>query len=259
MSKRIHYVLAILSILLVSLTVQTLTPVVGLNLSVDDPENDVFRAYVNIDEMSQELSRGNFHDEIDIVKLNVSNQIFNLTFAGYINDWVSNGYADTSAQIILHPDFNMTLYIQGNITYPYYSILYQNFTSSFFPYTSLGFHAFFIYVIDIETIVFWNETAGWVSDESYAEDIGYVSDKSIIADVPLGAYDIPDNVTCIAMTTYAEQLSMVEFLLYGDIAPNEYDLYPSEDDVIPSYNVFILVGLLFGISLIIIRKHIKRK
>ena len=255
MSKRIYYIFAILSILFLSLTFQTFTPAVGLYASVDDPENDVYCTHII--GQDYEMTKGDFHDEIDIVKLNITEQFFNLTFVGNITDWVGTEPHYTAALIILHTDFKG---LDQEPTYPYYSILYQNHSVTGQGADYLGFHVFFTYVLDESTRLYWNETAEWVSNTSLASDIGSASDKSIIADVPKDAYTIPDYIDYIALSVHSVYYPspIEEFIEYLDFAPNKYDPFASEDKI-PSYNLFIVVGLLFGISLIIIKKQIKRK
>ena len=139
------------------------------------------------------MFQGDFHDEIDIVGLDVTGQHFNLTFAADMSNWNHTH----SAIIILHPDFKG---LEQEPTYPYYTVLYQN--HSMFGYEGLDFHVFFTYVTGPSTEQYWNETTGWVSSAFSASDIGYASDKSIIADVPTEAYTIPDDIDCIAVSTY---------------------------------------------------------
>ncbi|MFX1409174.1 MAG: hypothetical protein ACFFA6_02390 [Promethearchaeota archaeon] len=255
MSKRIYYILAILSILSLSLTVQTFTPVVGIYMSVDDPENDVY--YIHITETDYEMTKGNYHDEIDIVKLNITGQFFNLTFAGNMADWVVGTGPYMAALIMLHPDFPG---FEQEQTFPYYLILYENHTVTGTGDEYLGYHVFFTYVIDEYNQLYWNETTGWVSSNTLALDIGSASGKSIIADVPTNAYTIPDDVDIIATSVRSEFLFYTdEIFEYLDIAPNKYDPFAGNGDEIPSYNIFIVVGVLFGISLIIVKKHIKKK
>ncbi|MFX1322884.1 MAG: hypothetical protein ACFFAQ_14700 [Promethearchaeota archaeon] len=255
MSKKSYYLFAVLSIVLLSLTFQTFTPVVGIYMSVDDPENDVHYIHIIGDDYDQ--TKGDFHDEIDIVKLNISEQFFNLTFAGNMADWVVGTGPYMAALIILHPDFQG---FNQEPTYPYYSILYENHsvTGQYDEY--LGYHVFFTYVIGEYNQLYWNATTGWVSSTALASDIGSASGKSIIADVPTNAYIIPDDIDIIAMSVYSEFLFFTDELFeYIDIAPNKYDPFASDGGGIPSYNLFIIVSILLGISLIIIKKQFKSK
>ena len=253
MSKKIYYSLAFLSILLLSLIQHTITPVVGLNTTVNDAENDVY--YVSLTAEGENIKKGNYHDEIDIVKFEINNQNLNLTFAGNINDWEGADDVITEAVMVLHPNFDMELYKEGNMTYPYYAIYYDNWSQS------LGYRVIFAHVYEYlgdEDREFWNETAGWVSNNTLALDIGSASDKSIIANVPPKAYNITNNTTYIAQSIHIKY-SPSEIKYYIDIAPEEYMLLEETEEVIPGYNLFIIVGVLVGISLIIVRKHIKRK
>ncbi|MFX1314956.1 MAG: hypothetical protein ACFE9T_03770 [Promethearchaeota archaeon] len=256
MSKRIYYILAILSILSLSLTVQTLTPALGIYMSIDDPENDVYYIHVRGYE-DYDRTKGDYHDEIDIVKLNITGQFFNLTFAGDIADWVVGPGPYMAALIILHPDLPN---LNQEPTYPYYTILYENHSVTGQWDEYLGYHVFFTYVIDENTEQYWNATTGWVSTTALASDIGSASGKSITADVPTSAYTIPNNIDIVAISVRSEFLFLIdETFEYIDFAPNKYDPFAGNGDQIPSYNLFIVVGLLFGTSLIIVKKHIKKK
>ena len=248
MSKRIYYIFAVLSIVLLSLTLQTFTPVLGLNAIETDPENDVYR--IHMTESSQDISKGDYHDEIDIVKLEINGQTVNLTFAGNITDWQYSDSIETRAIIVLHEDFTSL----EDMTYPYYAILYDNWT-----YYALGYRVFLTYETEFDTD-YW-DGSGWAATEDLAVEVGSASDKSIVANVSSGAFIIPDNITFLAQALRIEFIGIFpeeEVILYTDIAPNKYDPLASEDKI-PSYNLFIVVGLLFGISLIIIKKQIGKK
>jgi len=246
MSKRIHYIFAVLSIVLLSLTLQTFTPVLGLNAIETDPENDVYRIHAT--ESSQDISKGDYHDEIDIVKLEVNGQNINLTFAGNMVDWQSNDSFYTQAIIILHPDFKSL----EDMTYPFYALIYDNFSSY-----GLGFKVFFTNQTEFDDEEYW-DGSGWIGSPSSAIEVGNASEKSITAYVPPAAYTIPDDITFLAEALILEEIGYYEAFAYADIAPNKYDPFASEDKI-PSYNLFIVVGLLFGISLIIIKKQIGKK
>ena len=249
MSKRVYYMFTILSIILLSLTLQSITPVLGLNVIITDPENDVYRLHVT--PSSQDVSKGDYHDEIDIVKLEINGQFVNLTFAGNIADWESNDSVQTEAEIMLHENFTGS-YMESLMIYPYYLIYYDNWTNF-----ELGYRVFFVLKIeDSPWRLFWNGSE-WVADEDEAMDIGSASDKSIVANVPPGAFVIPDNITYIAASGCNEAIGMYEMIGYSDIAPNKYDPLASNGGEIPSYNLFIVVGFLVGVCLIIIRKQIK--
>ena len=88
------------------------------------------------------------------------------------------------------------------------------------------FHVFFTYVIDSNTEQYWNDTSGWVSSATSASDIGFASDRSIIADVPTEAYNIPDDIDCFAASVCFIAFFLIEDVYeYMDIAPNKYDPY----------------------------------
>jgi hypothetical protein len=257
MTKRICYIFAILSIVLLSLSLQSITPVLGLNATITDPENDVYRVkYVIVTPFGYGTSpnpaqQGDYHDEIDIVKFEINGQNMNLTFAGNIADWQSTGVYDTIAMMLLYPNFDMDLFPEEP-QYPYYVAYYQN-HSIYGP----DYKLVFVHNIDNETSLYW-EGVGWTDDQGSSANIGSASGKSIIANVPPGAYTIPDNVTYIVASEHDEYLGGSEGIAYLDVAPNEYEPWPdAAEDEIPSYNLIIMVGVLVGICLIIIKKKIK--
>ncbi|MFX1322883.1 MAG: hypothetical protein ACFFAQ_14695 [Promethearchaeota archaeon] len=250
MSKRVYYIFAVLSIVLLSLTLQTFTPVVGLNVILTDPENDVY--CIHYTESGQEISKGDFHDEIDIVKFEINEQTMNLTFAGNIADWQSSDSLDLSVEtwaiILLHPDFQ-GFDIQS---YPFYEIIYHNETIYLLDYRMI-----LTYVTEFDE-EYW-DGSGWTSDINLAVDVGSASGKSIIANVSTDALNITEDLTFIPQSTcYNSLMLQDEIIVYADFAPNKYDPFASDDEI-PSYNLFIVVGVLVGISLIIIKNQIKKE
>ncbi len=76
--------------------------------------------------------------------------------------------------------------------------------------------------------------------------------------VPPAAWTVPDNVTWYVDTIAGN--ADVDEILYADIAPDEYAQFPTGgDDAIPGYDLFIFIGALFGISIYVVIKRIKRK
>ena len=216
MSKKIYYVFGILAILSLSLMLQTFTTVVGLNLSVVDPENDVYYMhYKYTTPENMEIKKGDYHDEIDIIKLDVTGQHFNLTFAADITSW----NLTHQALIMLISDFNFQ-----QPPFPYYAISYENPND----YGLYEFHVFFLYVTGSyeEDREYWNNVTGWVSTPDLASDIGFSTDRSIIADAPTEAYLIPDDIDCVATASCLYAFFAIEDVYqYLDIAPNKYDPY----------------------------------
>ena len=270
MLKRNHYICIISSLVLFYLIFQTFTPVRGLTETKTDPENDVYRILYEetmivmgatpAPKISQiveppgnlDIKQGDYHDEVDIVKLEINGQNLNLTLAGNINDWVNDDNHSTRAFIFLYPDFNLEDFKQGIHPYPFYVASYQN-QSVYGP----GYKLLLFKDTDNETSYLW-DGAGWTLTKILSANIGYASGKSIIANVPSGAYIIPDNVSYFAWAVHENYGG--ERVTYIDVAPNEYSLWSvPQSETIPSYNIFIVVGLLFGISMFIVRKHIKRK
>ncbi|MFX1409886.1 MAG: hypothetical protein ACFFA6_06015, partial [Promethearchaeota archaeon] len=155
---------------------------------------------------SQELSKGDYHDEIDIVKLEINGQTMNLTFAGNIADWESNDVFQTEAQIMCHENFTGS-YLESLAVYPYYLIYYDNWTQH-----ELGYNVFFVQKIEGSPwMLFWNGS-DWVEDDREAMVIGSASDKSIIASVPPGALVIQESLTIIAASGCNEAIGMYEMI-----------------------------------------------
>ena len=58
----------------------------GINATISDTEDDVLRQCTSGD------TTGDFHDEIDIIKLTVAGKNVNLTVAGNLGQWNSSYY-----------------------------------------------------------------------------------------------------------------------------------------------------------------------
>ena len=148
----------------------------------------------------------------------------------------------------------MEIYKHGDEQYPKYAASYKNQTV-----TGPDYVLYFTKAVgpEVEDSLYW-DGVGWTTTISLSANIGSASGKSIIANVPLGAYTIPDNVSYLAWAVH--DTFGGERITFIDVAPDEYSLWCVPDSAaIPSYNIFIVVGLLFGISMFIARKHIKRK
>ncbi|MFX1417358.1 MAG: hypothetical protein ACFE9N_00410 [Promethearchaeota archaeon] len=228
------------------LLIQSFSPVNGLIEAKIDPENDVYYFH------NQNVQQGDFHDEIDIVSLEINGQNLNLSLAGNINGWVNNDTVDYIAHILLVENFEIDSYKQGELPYPYYIIRYVS-----LPYYYSGFKVLLYKMIGFLDFLFWTGS-GWSTNPDLAQEIGSISANSIIANVPIGAYTIAEDITFFAIIEH--MIFGSDTIYYMDIIPNEYSLWSvSVPESILSYNIFILTGLLFGISIIIIKNMMKEK
>lgn len=252
MIKRKYSILMVLGIILISLSFQNLTFVTGIDISITDPEDDVIKDF---------FYPGDYFNEIDIVKLEVEGQITNLTVAGNLTDWEGYYYSEQKkAQVMIFEDFDMDLYKKtGNFTYPYYSVDYQNWTISF-DYLDV----FFVKHIDeyLSHDEYWTGS-GYSPKEIEAQSVGNGSGSSIIGNVSMTDYIIPDNATIFAITTCGtlEIIDSTYYLhFYFDFAPDEFNPFKTGDgDKIPSYNLWIVAAAMIGISIYIVIKRMKRK
>lgn len=104
---------------------------------------------------------------------------------------------------------------------------------------------------------FWTGE-NWSEEQDQGQDIGLISDKSMLVNIPIDAYIIPDNLTYIAISMIMETKDFNDVVLYLDIAPEEYAPFDTSNGSIPSYELFFFIYAMIGISLIIIRKAIRK-
>ncbi len=100
----------------------------------------------------------------------------------------------------------------------------------------------------------WNGTA-WENSSTAtpANILSDVSQHSIIAYIPDAVEEIPSNMKCLLYTHFWQYPFDCE---YADFAP---DLSTTRGDKIPSYNLFILICVMIGISILLVRKRNKLK
>jgi len=253
MIKRKYSILMVLGIILISLSFQNLTFVTGIDISITDPEDDVYKDFFN---------PGGYFEEIDIIKLEVHEQITNLTVAGALSDWEGDYYAEQKrAQVMIFEDFDMDLYRKtGNYSYPYYSVDYENWTYYGLDYLDV----FFVKHIDEDQShdEYWTGS-GYSPYEIEAQSIGDGSGSSIIGNVSETDYTIPDTATIFALTTCAtlETIDSTIYIhFYFDFAPDEFNPFKTGDgDKIPGYNLWIVAVAMIGISIYVVIKRMKRK
>ncbi len=231
--KRKFYFITILSILLFLLTFQSMGIVTARTESFTDPEDDVYR----IDVQHNDFKKGDYHDEIDITSIAMVDNYFNATFAANFTG----------------PDIQCAFYLfehydPDNKTHFEYEIFAENSSVYFVHHVGTGL---------IQFLEVWTE-AGWSFNFNDGLIIGSIAGNLVEGTVPPAAWTVPDNVTWYVGSTAGNPL--VDVILYADIAPNEYEPFPTGgDDAIPGYDLFIFIGALFGISIYVVIKRIKRK
>ena len=235
--KRKFYFITILSILLFLLTFQSMGIVTARTESFTDPEDDVYR----IDVQHMDYKKGDYHDEIDITSIAMVDNYFNATFAANFEG----------------PDIECTFYLfehydPDNETLEY-GVSAVNSSAGFSGvYFEHYIPSGIIYFVEV-----WTGT-GWTFNILDGLNIGSMTGNLVEGTVPPAAWTVPDNVTWYVVSNAGNPL--VDVILYADIAPNEYEPFPTGgDDAIPGYDLFIFIGVLFGISIYIVIKRIKRK
>ncbi len=254
MTKKNYSLLIFFWIVLLFFTFQNIPLVKGLDATIFDSENDVFLI------VDDSVIQGDYHDEIDIVKLEFHGQDINLTFAGNTSDWKfsfvnENNIIDTVIFIMFYENFDMS---SDAMIFPDYYVYCRN-------WTGLGFEIFFINIIveinddDIffPEFYFWTGV-NWSEGQDQGQNIGLLSDKSMLASISIDAYLIPDNLTYIATSMIMEIKDLNDVVLYLDIAPEKYAPFDTSNGSVPSYELFIFICAMIGISLIIIRKAIRK-
>ncbi|MFX1321634.1 MAG: hypothetical protein ACFFAQ_08320 [Promethearchaeota archaeon] len=242
MPKR-NILLAVFGIL-VLLSVITFLPVAnGYNYIYIDAEDDVYQYCDSTDE----TDIGDYHDEIDIVKLNITGKYASFTVAGDLGDWDPHHHA----VIIFSSHFTYNGPHEGlSWRSPFYLIDYESpsFASLERAY-SLGGDG---YVYEV-----WNGTA-WENETTAtpANILNESSQHSIIAYIPDAVEEIPSDMKCI-LNTEVIPWFIPSDCWYEDIAP----ALPTAGGGgnIPGYNLFILFCVMIGITILLIRKRNKLK
>ena len=251
MFKKKYLILMILGFVFFFLSMQNFTFVFGITDTINDPENDVVKDFYH---------PGDYFDEIDITKLEVNDDILTLTVAGLLSDWEGYYYSEQKeAQIILIDNFDFDLYKKsGNISFPYYTITYTNWTST------IDFDVFFVKHLSETSKVYWTGS-DYSSNENSAMSIGTGVDSSIEGNLSKTDYTITTNTTYFA-TTSCVTMTMVDegvvIHFYFDFAPDEYLFNPfdtGDGKGIPGYELYIFLTTVLGISIFLIIKRIKRK
>ncbi|MFX0043881.1 MAG: hypothetical protein ACFE8L_13295, partial [Candidatus Hodarchaeota archaeon] len=222
---------------LILFSVISILPVVnGYDYIFDDAEDDVYQYCTD----TEETVIGDYHDEIDIVNLNITGKHASFTVAGNISDW--------------------------NIYHWFYLVFSENFRPSgplFFiwtvPYYELEIESSFISLerayISGETLFHeeWNGTH-WENSSTAtpANILNEVSQHSISAYIPDVVEEIPSSMKCLLYAGFNGYPCS-----YADYAPAR----PTSGggDEIPGYNIFLLIGSMIGVAFFLLRKKYKKK
>ena len=242
MTKR-NLFLAVFGILVFLSLIYILPVANGYDYIFIDAEDDVYRYC----ESTDETDVGDYHDEIDIVKLNITGKYVSLTVAGDLGDWNSSHWCFLTFSEAFIPwggplDFAWRA--------PYYRLEFENDTSFFVTLErgySLGGNEFAYEV--------WNGT-GWEDrvTATPANILSEVSQHSIIAYIPDAVEEIPSNMKCLLNTRYSPPPFNCT---YADFAP----ALPSSGggDKIPGYNLFLIICGMIGITILLVMKRNKLK
>lgn len=241
MTKR-NILLAVFGIL-VFLSVINFLPVVhGYDYIFIDAEDDVYRYC----ESTDEKVIGDYHDEIDIVKLNITGKYVSFTVVGDLGNWNTSHWTTLTFSEGFSP--------WGEVNYacriPYYRLEFEMFPSLFVTLEKC-------YILGGNELAFevWNGTA-WenATTATPANILSEVSQHSIIAYIPDAVEEeIQSNMKCLLYTHFWQDPWDCE---YVDFAPA---LSTAGGGKIPGYNLFLLICGMIGISILLVRKRNKLK
>ena len=207
----------------------------GIDATISDAEDDVLQ------ECTSGNTAGDYHDEIDIIKLTITGKNVNLTVAGNLAKWNSSYYGS----IIFSETFYPSDGADFSWTPPYFSIDWNNYSGSIEVTLERG------YSLGGGNFAYeeWNGT-GWEdrTTATAANIVIAVTEHSIISYIPDQVETIPSSMRAMASTL----ISIYGSCDYKDITP-----IPSSAQNIPSYNLFILICTMTGISIILVKKHEK--
>lgn len=237
MFKRKVLLLSIFSFLVFFSVINFLPVVHALNLNINDAENDVIRNCGTGDDT------GDYHDEIDIVKLIVSGRNVNVTIVGSLAKWNLSYYGS----VIFSEWFRAVSapsYFAFNV--PYYAIDYDNDTGSMVGKLEKG------YPLDGGGYAYevWNGTA-W--DNMYdmvggpINIVDTVTKHTVTFYIPDAVEELPNIMKAVVSNRFSGSCEFIDFTPL------------SSDQGIPSYDIFVLICTMIGISFIIIKKYKKQK
>ncbi|MGB5910063.1 MAG: hypothetical protein WBH31_02600 [Promethearchaeia archaeon] len=235
MKKNKYLILSCITLLSFIITLQAIPLATCLTTTINDGQNDVV-AIKGIFPSDQ----GNFIDEIDIVKLDIDGQEFNLTLGGDLES-ISFNHSWIEVHIMIFETFNTSKSVWDQWQY---GIMY-------YPYTD--------YEVQLAKHIPFN--GGYSHDywngndfNGIAVPIGVISGNLISAYVPEKALNISDTFTFIVETQYGNWAQNQTW--YYDCMPDQYAEY-SVLGGIPGYSIFIVLGAIFGVTVIMIKKRSK--
>ena len=235
MLKRKIIVSAIFGIIVFCSIIYLLPNAYAIDYTVSDAENDVLR------DCATSEDTGDYHDEIDIVELNVTGQYVNITVAGNLANWNSSYFGS----IYFSPRFTASEFNDLLWTTPYYIIDFENESGPIEAFLERGYSLGgnnFAYEV-------WNGT-GWEDrNTGTAVNILYaITSHSVVSYIPDGVEEIPSSMKVVAKT---------RILIFSSCNYSDITSIPSSGGGVPSYNLFIIICTMVGISLIILKKHKK--
>ncbi|MCK4284634.1 MAG: hypothetical protein KAX18_00450 [Candidatus Lokiarchaeota archaeon] len=235
MPKRKIIFLAIFSIIVFCSVIYFLPSVHAINFRITDVEDDVLRYACGTEDT------GDYFDEIDIVELIVAGKNINVTVAGNFASWGSSHYGTVIFSPYIHSDGT-------SYGYPWYKVHWENKSGPIEATLEKG------YQLSINTFAYevWNGT-GWEAQNTGTPAIIVVdvTEHSVIAYIPDAVEEIPSTMKVLARTHLYNWSDPV--CMFSDVTR----IPPSVDNGIPSYNLFLLICTMIGVSLIIIKKYKK--
>lgn len=238
----------VLGSILICLSFQNLPSVTGIDISIQDPEDDVVKLYFPF----TYADSGDYFDEIDIINFEINGQITNITVAGSLTDWEGDYYSEQKiARVMIFETFDWEVYKSFDLNYPYYSVSYRNWTYAY------DYHdVFFLKHINQTYEEYWTGS-GYSYSEYDAQSIGYGIGSSIIGNVSKTDYIIPNNATIFAFIQCATVEDMT-IMIYVDFAPEEFNIFVESKDEIPGYSLWIVAIAVIGTSFYIVSRKIKK-
>ena len=236
MKKNKYLILSCITILSFIITLQAIPLVNCLTTTINDGQNDVV-------EMTGIFpsGKGDFVNEIDIVKLDIDGQEFNLTLGGDLES-ISFNYSWIEVTIYIFETYNTS---KSAWDQRQYAIMY-------YPYTDF----------EVELTKWIPFNGGYNIDSWNGNDfngvpvpIGGISGNVISAYVPEKALNISDTFTFIVETFYGNWMQNQSW--YYDCMPDQYAEYNYLGGGIPGYGIFIMLGAIFGVTSILIKKRLK--
>ena len=242
MKKNKYLILSCITILSFIITLQAIPLVSCLTTTINDGQNDVV-------EMTGIFpsGKGDFVNEIDIVKLDIDGQEFNLTLGGDLES-ISFNYSWIQVEVLIFKTYNTS---KSAWDQKQYSMMY-------YPYTDYKVE-FYKHVPFNGGYSHWgwdNDTLSFDQNTALADEVGSISANVITFEVPTGGegFVILDNFTIIAETTYGNWMQNQSW--YYDCMPDQYAQYNYVGGI-PGYGIFIMLGAIFGITAIMIKKRLK--